>query len=134
MRGASEGVETSKLKAAARKCPSRLDYRDLLVNSSYNYAVLGMAMSTFAVGALGLWMATFLTEVRGFEKVQATTSLGLITAGASLLGMSISGWAADKLSKKNPKWLFLVPGIAMWMALPFMMIAILSTTKSFILG
>lgn len=134
VRGASEGVETSKLKAAARKGPSRLDYRDLLVNSSYNYAVLGMAMSTFAVGALGLWMATFLTEVRGFEKVQATTSLGLITAGASLLGMSISGWAADKLSKKNPKWLFLVPGIAMWMALPFMMIAILSTTKAFILG
>lgn len=134
IRGASEGVDSTKLRAAQKKGASSLDYRDLLVNSSYNYAVLGMAMSTFAVGALGLWMATFLTEVRGFEKVQATTSLGLITGGASLLGMSISGWAADKLSRKSAKWLFLLPGMAMWLAVPFMLVAILSTTKSFILG
>lgn len=134
IRGASEGIDSAKLKAAEKQGASRLDYRDLLVNSSYNYAVLGMAMSTFAVGALGLWMATFLTDVRGFEKVKATTSLGLITAAASLLGMTVSGWLADRLSRNNPKWLFLVPGIAMWVAIPCMLMAILSTTEVYILS
>jgi MFS transporter, Spinster family, sphingosine-1-phosphate transporter len=134
IRGSSEGVDAARLKAAEKRGASRLDYRDLLVNSSFNYSVLGMAMSTFAVGAIGLWMATYLTEVRGFEKVQATTALGAITALGSLLGMSISGFAADRLSSKNPRWLFLVPGIAMWLALPFVVIAILSTSKLYILG
>ncbi|RLS25785.1 MAG: MFS transporter [Planctomycetota bacterium] len=134
IRGASEGVDTAKLQAAAKIGANRLDYRDLMVNSSYTYAVFGMAMSTFAVGAIGLWMSTFLTEVRGFEKVQATTSIGLVTAGASLLGMAVSGWLADKLSQRSPKWLFLVPGLAMWLALPFMVLTILSTSKVLILG
>lgn len=134
IRGASEGVDSAKLKAAASAGANKLDYRDLMVNSSYTYAVFGMAMSTFAVGAIGLWMATFLTDVKGFEKVQATTSIGLITAGASLFGMTISGWLADKLGQRNPKWLFLVPGMAMWLALPFMLITILSTTKAMILA
>lgn len=134
IRGASEGVSADKLKAAEKHGASRLDYRDLLVNSSFNYAVLGMAMSTFAVGALGLWMATFLTDVRHFEKVQATSSLGMITAIGSLVGMMASGFAADRLSGKKPQWLFLLPGIALWLAIPFMLVAILSTTKVYILG
>ena len=134
IRGASEGVDPAKLKAAQKSGASRLDYRDLMVNSSYTYAVFGMAMFTFAIGALGLWMSTFLTEVRGFEKVRATTALGLITAGSSLLGMTIGGWMGDSLSKKNPKWLFWIPGTAMFLAIPFMIVAIFAKESSLILG
>jgi len=134
IRGASEGVDTAKLKAAERKGASGADYRDLLVNSSYTYSVFGMAMFTFAIGALGLWAASFLTEVKGFEKVRATSTLGLITATSSILGMTIGGWLGDKLGKKNPKWLFWIPGTAMFAAIPFLILALLAKSEPVTLG
>jgi MFS family permease len=134
LRGASEGVDPAKLKAAEKTGASGADYRDLMVNSSYTYAVFGMAMFTFAIGALGLWAATFLTEVKGFEKVRATTTLGLITATSSLLGMTLGGWLGDKLGKKNPKWLFWIPGAAMFAAIPFLISALLAKSEPITLG
>jgi MFS family permease len=134
VRGASEGVDPAKLKAAERQGASGADYRDLLVNSSYTYSVFGMAMFTFAIGALGLWAPSFLTDVKGFEKVKATSTLAGITAISSILGMSVGGWLGDKLGKKNPKWLFWIPGTAMFAAIPFLILALLSKSEPVTLG
>ena len=48
----SEGVDPERLRAHEQAGASRADYLDLMVNSSYTYAVFGMAAYTFAIGGL----------------------------------------------------------------------------------
>ncbi len=105
-----------------------------MVNSSYTYAVFGMAAYTFAIGGLAFWLPKFLTFTRGIERVRATSILGLVTVLASITGMSLGGWLADRLSRSNPRALFLVPGVAMLGAIPFVLVGLLSETPAYIFG
>jgi MFS family permease len=132
VRGLSEGVDPSKLKAHEKAGASREDYIDLMVNSSYTYSVFGMAFYTFAIGGLSAWLPTFLVETRGLGLGRATSLLGATTLFASLTGMSIGGWVADRLSRTNPRALFIVPGLALAGSIPFILMAIFSKTPELI--
>ncbi|MEO6810808.1 MAG: MFS transporter [Isosphaeraceae bacterium] len=124
IRGTSEGVDPDRLRAHERAGASLADYTDLMVNSSYTYAVLGMAFSTFAIGGLAYWLPTFLMEARGIEAVRATGLLGLTTLFAAILGMTAGGWLADRMAKTNPRALFVVPGLAMLGSVPFIILGL----------
>src|SRR6202040_4042562 len=85
VRGASEQVDPERLQEHQRAGASREDYLELLVNSSYNYAVFGMTFYTFAIGGLAYWLPTFLTVTKGIEPVRATQLLGLTTVAAAVI-------------------------------------------------
>ena len=129
IRGASEGVGEEALRAHQAAGPTREDYVDLMVNSSYTYSVLGMSFYTFAIGGLSFWMPTFLRTSKGIEPVRASTLLGLTTLAAAVSGIAIGGWLADRLSRRNPRALFLVPGAAMLASIPFILGAIYATSE-----
>lgn len=124
IRGTSEGVDPDRLRAHERAGASLSDYTDLMVNSSYTYAVLGMAFYTFAIGGLAYWLPAFLMEARGIEAVRATGFLGLTTLFAAISGMSTGGWLADRMAKTNPRALFIVPGLAMLGSVPFILLGL----------
>jgi MFS family permease len=126
VRGASEEVDAERLQEHERAGASREDYLELLVNSSYNYAVFGMTFYTFAIGGLAYWLPTFLTVTKGIESVQANFLLGVTTLFAAILGMSVGGWLADHLARTTPRALFVVPGLALIAAVPFVLVAIFS--------
>ena len=109
VRGASEGVDTERLKAYERAGARPEDYFGLMVNTSYVYSVLGMATYTFAIGGMLVWVPNYLFSTRGFDQAHAGTILGVVTLGAAVLGMSSGGWIADRLAKSRPQALFLVP-------------------------
>ena len=132
VRGASEKIDPERLQAHAQAGASRDDYLELLVNSSYNYAVFGMTFYTFAIGGLAYWLPTFLTVTKGIEAVKANTLLGVTTLFAAILGMSLGGWLADRLARTNPRALFLVPGVALIAAVPFLLVAIYSKSLGWI--
>ncbi len=127
VRGLSEGVDTNRLKEHEKAGASQADYIDLMVNSSYTYSVFGMAMYTFAIGGLAVWLPKFLEFTRHVEKVKANTVLGGVTALAAIIGMSAGGWLADRLGKANPRYLFIVPGVAMLGSIPFILLGLFST-------
>lgn len=127
VRGLSEGVDPERLAAHEHAGASWADYRDLLVNSSYNYAVLGMTAYTFAIGGLLVFIPTYLVSTRGLPQDRASTTLGLVTLFAAILGMSIGGWVSDSLGRRNPRALFVVPGIAMLASIPFVLVGLFST-------
>ena len=134
IRGASEGVDPERLRAHERAGASREDYVDLMVNSSYTYAVFGMAFYTFAIGGLAYWLPTFLVETKGIEQVRANANLALATLLAAIIGMSSGGWLADRLAKSNPRALFIVPGVALIGSIPFILVAIYSRSGPWIYG
>ena len=93
-------------------------------NASYLYSVLGMAAYTFAIGGMLVWVPSYLFTTRGFDQARAGTILGVVTLGAAVLGMSAGGWLADRLAKTKPEALFLVPAVAMFGSIPFVIFAL----------
>ena len=76
VRGSSEGVDIERLRLHERVGPSREDYIDLMVNSSYTYSVFGITFSSFALAGLVYWSPTFLTVAKGLTGHQAEASAG----------------------------------------------------------
>ena len=126
IRGASEAIDPDRLKKHQKTGTSRADYVDLMVNSSYTYSVFGQAAYTFAVGGLLIWVPNYLFRTREFNQEQASTILGLVTLGAALCGMIAGGRLSDSLAKTRPGMMFVVPGVAMLMSIPFVIVALLS--------
>ena len=129
VRGSSEGVDTERLRAHEQAGATRADYLDLMVNSSYTYAVGGMAAYTFVIGGMLVWFPTFLVRTRGIEQSRANSILGVVTLCAAIAGMSVGGWLADRLAKANPGALFIVPGLALLGAIPFVLMGLFSRSE-----
>jgi MFS family permease len=124
VRGQSE-LGSAGSPAPVSKPPTRHDYRDLLVNSSYTYTVFGMAAYTFAFGGLAYWLPSYLKRVRQLPANDADTMVALTGFFAAIIGMYGGGWLADRLAKKLPSALFLVSGISMIAAAPCVILGLL---------
>lgn len=133
-RGMSEEVDPARLAAHLKAGPSREDYVDLMVNSSFTYAVMGMAFYTFAIGGLVHWTPTFLVNSKGFDPLFATKWLAITTFLAAVAGMTTGGWLADRLLKTYPRALFLLPSMAMLASVPLLIAAIFSKQPAQVFG
>jgi MFS family permease len=118
IRGASEGVDIERVKAHDKAPITLADYLDLSVNSSFTYAVFGLAAYTFAFGGMAFWLPKYLEDVKGFSHANAGSIVAFTGLPAAIIGMSGGGWLADFLAKKNPKALLQVSGISMILAVP----------------
>ena len=127
VRGTSEGIDVDRLRSHEKAGATKADYRDLAVNSSFTYCVLGLSAYTFAFGGLAYWLPAYLERVKGWDQKTTVLSLGLTGLFAAIIGMSGGGWVADKLAKSNPKALFTVSGISMLLSVPCIVLAIYST-------
>jgi MFS transporter, Spinster family, sphingosine-1-phosphate transporter len=134
VRGSSEGVELQRLQLHEHVGPSREDYIDLMVNSSYTYSVFGITFSSFALAGLLYWSASFLFAVKGFTDSQVGGPLGLTWLGAAILGTAAGGWLAHWSTKANCRALFVVPGLLMLVAIPCALAAIYGRSVPWILG
>lgn len=96
----------------------------LFTNGAFVTACLGMAMYTFAVGGMQVWIPTFLERVRGLNLQHANTTFGLITLFHGFVATLLGGWIGDRLLKRYFGAYYTFPGIAMLVAVPFMFLAI----------
>jgi MFS transporter, Spinster family, sphingosine-1-phosphate transporter len=99
----------------------------LMRNGAFVTATLGMAAYTFAMGGMQVWIPTFLVRLRGFDLKPANIDFSYIVIingiGATLLG----GWLGDRLLKRYFGAYYSFSGIAMLIAVPFMVAAIYFT-------
>jgi len=106
---------------AGRKA-SIADYLVLTRTPSYVLNTFGMAAMTFAIGGISFWIPKYFVDHRqagGLAKVNLIFSAIVVVAGfgATLAG----GWAGDKLRNRFPSSYFLVSGIAILIACPFVL-------------
>jgi MFS family permease len=112
---------------------SPVDARTLLAglarNGAFLTATLGMAMYTFAVGGMQVWIPTFLQRLRGLDVKTANLDFSYIVVingiGATLLG----GWIGDRLLRRHFGAYYTFSGMAMLIAVPFMAAAIYARGK-----
>ena len=96
----------------------------LFKNGAFITVSLGIAMYSFAVGGLQVWIPTFLERMRGLSLGKATTIFGGIAAFNGIFATLLGGWIGDRLMKRYNGAYYTFSGIAMFIAVPFMVICI----------
>ncbi len=99
----------------------------LFKNGAFITACLGMAMYTFAVGGLQVWIPTFLHRVRGMSVSRAAIVFGLIAAVNGIVATILGGWIGDRMLKRHDGAYYRFSGIAMFAAVPLMIAAVYAT-------
>ena len=106
------------------KSPNRDTLRGLARNPAFLTATLGMAMLTFALGGLQVWMPTFLHRVHGYTLGAANIFFGLSIAANGLVASLAGGWLSDTLLRKTRAAHYLVSAVSLALGIPAMWIAI----------
>lgn len=104
--------------------PDKNLLKGLVENPAFLTATLGMAMMTFALGGLQVWMPTFLHRARDFTLTQANNLFGISIAVNGLFASLAGGWISDALLRKTRMAHYLFSAITLAAGIPAMWIAI----------
>ncbi|MEO8726324.1 MAG: MFS transporter [Acidobacteriaceae bacterium] len=99
--------------------PERVKLSRLLKNSAFLTATLGMAMYTFAIGGMSVWMPTYLYRSRGIPLSRATLIFGAIAVATGIAGTAVGGWLGDAWLKRDHRAYYLLSGWSMLACCPF---------------
>ena len=99
----------------------------LFTNGAFITACLGMAMYTFAVGGMQVWVPTFLHRARGMSVSRAAVVFGVIAAVNGVVATMIGGWIGDRMLKRHHGAYYRFSAISMFAAVPLMVLAIYAT-------
>jgi MFS family permease len=119
---------------AAEQTPDRDTLRGLLRNPAFFTASVGMAMMTFALGGLQVWMPTFLHRARHYSLQSANELFGVSTAVNGLVASLAGGWLSDYLLRRTRAAHYLVSAASLGLAIPAMWMALFSRGTAMVAG
>lgn len=96
----------------------------LFRNKAYLTVTLGLAMLTFALGGLQVWMPTFLSRMRGVPLEHANLVFGGMTLVSGIFATLLGGWLGDRLLRRTPAAYQLVSAAGMVLSIAPMIAAI----------
>jgi MFS family permease len=103
-------------------------------NPAFLTATLGMAMMTFALGGLQVWMPTFLHRVHGYSLRDASILFGASVIACGLTASVLGGWLSDWLLKRTKSAHYLVSAVSLGIGIPAMCLALFTSGKVMIVG
>jgi MFS transporter, Spinster family, sphingosine-1-phosphate transporter len=95
----------------------------LAKNRAFLTATLGMAMFTFVVGGIQVWMPMFLARVHRVPLDDANLNLGAITVITGFSATLIGGWLGDQYLKRRASAYYVLSGASMLLAFPAALLA-----------
>ena len=116
------------------KSPDRDTLKGLARNPAFLTATLGMAMMTFALGGLQVWMPTFLHRVHAYTIAQANQLFGLSTAFNGLFASVAGGYLSDYLLRRTRAAHYLVSAVSLALGIPAMWMALFTDGKTMVTG
>jgi MFS transporter, Spinster family, sphingosine-1-phosphate transporter len=116
------------------RAPDRDTLRGLARNPAFLTATFGMAMMTFALGGLQVWMPSFLVRAHGYTLLGANKLFGLSTAVNGLVASLAGGWISDALLRKTRAAHYLVSAVSLALGIPAMWVALYSEGRAMIVG
>jgi sugar phosphate permease len=116
------------------KTPDRDTLKGLGRNPAFITATLGMAMMTFALGGLQVWMPTFLQRARGYTLAGANNLFGLSIAVNGLFASLAGGWVSDYVLRRTRSAHYLVSAVSLALGIPGMWLALYTQGRSMIIG
>ena len=116
------------------KRPDRNTLKGLAKNPAFLTATFGMAMMTFALGGLQVWMPTFLHRAHGYTLGKANQLFGLSTAVNGLVASLSGGWLSDYLLRRTRAAHYLVSAVSLALGIPAMWMALYSDGTRMVVG
>lgn len=89
---------------------------------SLRYLTLGAAMNVFTAWALMVWSSAFLIRVHGMETREVGAWLGLASGVGGATGTFLWGLVAQRLARRDPRWLLGVPSLTSLLTVPFIVL------------
>ena len=126
--------ELGRYDSADRKTPERDTLKGLFRNPAFLTATAGMAMMTFALGGLQVWMPSFLHRVHGYTLGQAGILFGISTIINGLVASVLGGWISDRLLQRTKSAHYLVSAVSLGLGIPAMCVALFASGKLMIAG
>jgi MFS family permease len=126
--------ELGRYDDAAHKAPERDTLRGLARNPAFLTATFGMAMMTFALGGLQVWMPSFLHRVHGYTLGQAGALFGISTMLNGLVASVLGGWISDRLLQRTAAAHYLVSAVTLGLGIPAMCVALFTSGKLMVAG
>ena len=117
-----------------QETPQRASVLGLARNPAFLTATLGMAMMTYALGGLQVWMPTFLSRMRGYTLVRANLWFGAIIAVDGLAASLAGGWLGDMLLRRTRSAYYLVSAASMGLGIPVMIVALFNRGPAMVPG
>lgn len=103
------------------------DYLSLLRTPSYLLVTGGMAAMTFAVSGISYWLPRYIVEIRKVGDIESVNfKIGAITAACGIVATLTGGAVGDILGRWVKSSYFLVSGIGMLVAVPFVVLLVKS--------
>ena len=116
------------------KAPERDTLKGLARNPAFLTATLGMAMMTFALGGLQVWMPTFLHRVHGYSLLHANVIFGASTIVNGIAASLLGGWMSDRLLRRTPAAHYLVSSVSLGLGIPAMCLALFASGNWMVFG
>jgi len=116
------------------KTPDRDTLKSLIHNPAFLTATLGMAMMTFALGGLQVWMPTFLHRAHGYSLLDANIIFGISTITNGLVASLAGGWISDWLLQRTKSAHYLVSAVSLGLGIPAMCVALFASGRPMVIG
>ena len=94
----------------------------LLRTPAWRINTIGLALMTFTIGGLALWMPAYLERVHGMTSGDAGTIFGGITVVAGVIGTLVGGRLGDRMQIRSPGGYFRLSGIGLLCSSPFIVL------------
>lgn len=106
----------------------------LIRNPAFLTATLGMAMMTFALGGLQVWMPTFLHRAHGYSLLDANIIFGISTITNGLVASLAGGFISDRLLRRTKAAHYLVSAVSLGLGIPAMCVALFANGRPMVIG
>lgn len=116
------------------KTPDRETLKGLARNPAFLTATFGMAMMTFALGGLQVWMPTFLHRARAYSLGEANIFFGISIAVNGLVASLAGGWLSDYLLRRTRAAHYLVSAVSLGLGIPAMWVALYTRGHPMVVG
>jgi len=116
------------------KGPERDTLKGLARNPAFLTATFGMAMMTFALGGLQVWMPTFLHRVHSYSLLDANLLFGASTIFNGIFASLAGGWISDWLLRRTRSAHYLVSAVSLGLGIPAMCFALFASGKAMVIG
>jgi predicted MFS family arabinose efflux permease len=102
-------------------------FRDTLAilwrKRSFRHALAGCLLYFLLTYGGFVFIPAFLTRVLHASMANVSVVYGTVDAGASLIGMLGGGWLADRLARRDVRWLAWLPAVTCLLAAPLYILA-----------
>lgn len=102
--------------------------KTLLKKPTYVHVVFGAAIASFAGYGMAAFSTSFLMRTHQLTLSEAALIFSLVLGLMAALGVFLSGFLADRLSKRYPKALSWMPALGMGLSVPLYWMGYLSPT------